>query len=230
MCELCGRLGLCALFSHAEKTHSKRQDESSAARSSSPKQATSLSANERRHWFPAHVVSSYSEAAVPQAIFCHPLFTLFSHSPISFSFFLLQASNCSPCEWDIDPSPNVPFLFQCGCTPREIQPVPFPVKNTEKEAACRANSCRRGRISHLEMGRTDRGIMKLLTSKQAAESWADGRPMARAPPDWATRHRTDQRPRGSYGKKRTKKKGKVASRGSACAVCWLACSQFTCEI
>lgn len=27
----------------------------------------------------------------------------------------------------------------------------------------------------MEMGRTDRGIMKLLTSKQAAESSADGR-------------------------------------------------------
>lgn len=50
--------------------------------------------------------------------------------------------------------------------------------------------------------------MKLLTSKQAAESWADGRPMARAPPDWATRQRTDRRPRGSYVKKRTKKKEK----------------------
>lgn len=48
------------------------------------------------------------------------------------------------------------------------------MKNTGKEAARRANSCQRGRISHLEMGRTDRGIMKLLTSKQAAESWADG--------------------------------------------------------
>lgn len=42
-------------------------------------------------------------------------------------------------------------------------------------ATARANSCQRGRISHLEMGRTDRGIMKLLTSKQAAESSADGR-------------------------------------------------------
>lgn len=41
-------------------------------------------------------------------------------------------------------------------------------------AAC-ANSCQRGKISHLKMGRTDRGIMKLLTSKQAAESPADGR-------------------------------------------------------
>lgn len=36
-------------------------------------------------------------------------------------------------------------------------------------------AARRGRISHLKMGRTDRGIMKLLTSKQAAESPADGR-------------------------------------------------------
>lgn len=90
MRELCGRLGLCALFSHAEKTHNKRQDESSAARSSSPKQAKSLSANERRRRLPAHVVSSYSEAAVPQAIFCHPLFTFFSHSPISFSFFCYE--------------------------------------------------------------------------------------------------------------------------------------------
>jgi len=38
-----------------------------------------------------------------------------------------------------------------------------------------ASRCQRGRISHLKMGRTDRGIMKLLTSKQAAESPADGR-------------------------------------------------------
>lgn len=27
----------------------------------------------------------------------------------------------------------------------------------------------------MEMGRTDSGIVKLLTSKQAAERWADGR-------------------------------------------------------
>lgn len=40
--------------------------------------------------------------------------------------------------------------------------------------AC-ANGCQRGRISNLKMGRPDRGIMKLLTSKQAAESPADGR-------------------------------------------------------
>ncbi|CAB1454639.1 unnamed protein product [Pleuronectes platessa] len=38
-----------------------------------------------------------------------------------------------------------------------------------------ANRCQRGRISHLKTGWTDRGIMKLLTSKQAAESPADGR-------------------------------------------------------
>ncbi|KAF0026285.1 hypothetical protein F2P81_021022 [Scophthalmus maximus] len=38
-----------------------------------------------------------------------------------------------------------------------------------------ANRCQRGRIRHLKMGWTDRGIMKLLTSKQAAESPADGR-------------------------------------------------------
>lgn len=50
--------------------------------------------------------------------------------------------------------------------------------------------------------------MKLLTSKQAAECWADGRPMARAPPDWAASERTNQSPCGSYGKKRTKKKEK----------------------
>lgn len=61
-----------------------------------------------------------------------------------------------------------------GIFPNEIQPMQFPVKNRETEAARRANSCQGGRISHLEMGRTDRGIMKLLTSKQAAESWADG--------------------------------------------------------
>lgn len=38
-----------------------------------------------------------------------------------------------------------------------------------------ASRCQRGRISHLKMGRTDRRIMKLLTSKQAAASPADGR-------------------------------------------------------
>lgn len=48
-----------------------------------------------------------------------------------------------------------------------------------------ANHCQRRRISHLKMGRTDRGIMKLLTSKQAAESPADGRVMVSALPDWA---------------------------------------------
>lgn len=38
-----------------------------------------------------------------------------------------------------------------------------------------AKRCQKGKISHLKMDRTDRGIMKLLTSKQAAESPADGR-------------------------------------------------------
>lgn len=45
--------------------------------------------------------------------------------------------------------------------------------------------CQRGRISHLKTGRTDRGIMKLLTSKQAAESQADGRADGKCVPDWA---------------------------------------------
>lgn len=102
-----------------------------------------------------------------------------THKPnqfsFSFLFFLCQELPVVPaCEWNIDPS----FFF-----PNEIHPVQFPVKNRETEATGHANSCQGGRISHLEMGRTDRGIMKLLTSEQAAESWADGGPMARAAPD-----------------------------------------------
>lgn len=42
-------------------------------------------------------------------------------------------------------------------------------------AAARANNFRGGRISHLKMDRNDKGIMKLLTSKQAAERRADGK-------------------------------------------------------
>lgn len=43
-----------------------------------------------------------------------------------------------------------------------------------RAAAC-TNNCQRGRISHLKMDRNDKGIMRLLTSKQAAESRADGK-------------------------------------------------------
>lgn len=43
-----------------------------------------------------------------------------------------------------------------------------------RAAAC-TNNCQGGRISHLKMDRNDKGIMRLLTSKQAAESLADGK-------------------------------------------------------
>lgn len=43
-----------------------------------------------------------------------------------------------------------------------------------RTAAC-TNNCQRGKISHLKMDRNDMGIMRLLTSKQAAESRADGK-------------------------------------------------------
>lgn len=75
-----------------------------------------LSLSEKRCF---HVLSSFSEAAIPRAILCHPLFTSFHCSPISFSFFLLRASNCSPCEWNIDPSPaaisppDIPSAVPC---------------------------------------------------------------------------------------------------------------------
>lgn len=109
-------------------------------------------------------------------------------------FFFSSFCKDWDCEWDIDPSlttPDVPFC--CGCMLCKIcsdlilharqQPgilVPMMAWMMLKRegggyaTAC-ANGCQRGRISNLKMGRTDRGIMKLLTSKQAAESPADGR-------------------------------------------------------
>lgn len=38
-----------------------------------------------------------------------------------------------------------------------------------------ANNCQRGGISHLKIDRNDKGIMRLLTSKQATESRTDGK-------------------------------------------------------
>lgn len=43
-----------------------------------------------------------------------------------------------------------------------------------RATAC-ANDCQRWRISHLKMDRNDKGIMRLLTSKQAAERRTDGK-------------------------------------------------------
>lgn len=58
-----------------------------------------------------------------------------------------------------------------------------PKRNGGGCATACANNCQRRRISYLKIGRADKGIVKLLTSKQAAESpadgWADGEDAAR---------------------------------------------------
>lgn len=142
-------VGWLVLFSHCTEkkntdTHRTRRNESSAARPSSPKGGEKLL---RRR---ANALLSRALTLQDSVVgfSCQSPIRQFHRPPI-----------VPACEWNIDPSPGAIF-------PNEGRRA--------KEAARHANRCQAGRISHLAMGRTDRGIMKLLTSKQAAESWADG--------------------------------------------------------
>lgn len=66
----------------------------------------------------------------------------------------------------------------CPLTTRECCPDDGPDDAKKGRRRLRhtgpTNRCQRGRISNLKMGRTDRGFMELLTSKQAAQRPADG--------------------------------------------------------
>lgn len=143
-----------------------------------------------------HVVSSYNKAAFIEVFF---FFISFSKCDLFAFFFSLAIVPSQIPSVDgilIHLKQLQMWQFSCGCMlcknlfrSHVARPLTTggsscrsPGRRGKKKrgegggrATARANSCQRGRISHLEMGRTDRGIMKLLTSKQAAESSADGR-------------------------------------------------------